>query len=209
MIDYSDSPQNSDNSNLAGSEINADVRAVNPKTNPQHAAPTQSYTENPQVTYNTPNIPFSQPVPQVQPQFRPIQQSTMQQQYQQYQQPRVYPYQTPTYNPYNSYQGPPYHGYYPPPVNPSKPAEGLGIAALVLGLVSSVLFWIPFIGLIVSLTSVIFGAVAKTKGNGGMAIAGIVLGIIFLLLSIFILVSFFYYNVSEPNTFDWNDLYTA
>lgn len=54
------------------------------------------------------------------------------------------------------------------------PGKGLAIASMVCGIVSFFCF-----GFILGLLAVIFGGVAKSKGySGGMATAGIVLGVI-------------------------------
>jgi uncharacterized protein DUF4190 len=91
------------------------------------------------------------------------------------QQPQYPPAQYPQYG-----QQPPY-GYYPQPgyyVYPAPKTNGLAIASLVLGLV-------PIAG-IGSILAIIFGCVAlgqiKERGDGGhgLAVAGIVLGSIFL-----------------------------
>lgn len=56
--------------------------------------------------------------------------------------------------------------------------KGLGIASLVCGIVSFFCF-----GLILGILAVVFGGIAKGKGyKGGMATAGIVLGVIGLAL---------------------------
>ena len=62
-----------------------------------------------------------------------------------------------------------------------EPGRGLAIASLVLGIVS---FFC--VGVIAGIVAIIFGAMAKNQGNkSGMATAGIVLGIIGFVLSIF------------------------
>lgn len=72
-----------------------------------------------------------------------------------------------------------------------KPGAGLGIASMVLGIIGIVMFWVPFLNLILSAMAVIFGAVGiKTQGKG-MAIAGLVMGLVVgvpvLLFSLFFL----------------------
>ncbi|GAB3999201.1 hypothetical protein GCM10029992_27310 [Glycomyces albus] len=62
--------------------------------------------------------------------------------------------------------------------------QGLGVASMVLGIVSVVLFCIPWVNLICGILAVTFGAVTLKKvnegsaGGKGMAITGLVLGII-------------------------------
>ena len=99
-----------------------------------------------------------------------------QQQQQQYQQPQ---YQQPQYQ-QPQYQQPQYQQ----PVK--QPANGLAVASLVCGLLS---FFVA--AFIFGLLSVIFGGVAKSKGNrGGMATAGIVLGIIALVVWLICVIAF-------------------
>ena len=61
---------------------------------------------------------------------------------------------------------------------------GLGIAALVLGIVGILAWIIPIIGLPVGVVALILGIMGLKKSNKGMSIAGIVLGIICLVLTI-------------------------
>jgi hypothetical protein len=102
-----------------------------------------------------------------------------------YSQPYNQPRYTPPAYPQNNYPQQQPYNYYPPhqpytPVN--KPASGLAIASLVLGIIALFLFWIPVINFITALLSLIFGIVSKSKGDGGLAIAGIVLGVITLII---------------------------
>jgi hypothetical protein len=114
-----------------------------------------------------------------------------------------YPPQQPPpgyYPPQQQPQQPP-PGYYPPPqprqqpppygyANPS-PANGIGIAAMVVGIVGLALFWIPIVGLVLSVVAIPLAVVglrrtmgmAPTATNKGMAITGLVTGIIGLALS--------------------------
>lgn len=97
-------------------------------------------------------------------------------------------------NPYNPngyyYNNPaPYNQpvYQQPIQQPEKqPGSGLATASLVLGILSLVLFMVPFI---TSILAIIFGGVAKSKGNkSGMATAGLVCGIISLVFWILLIV---------------------
>lgn len=57
---------------------------------------------------------------------------------------------------------------------PREPGNGLAIAGMVCGIVSLFCY-----GFILGILGIVFGAVAKSKGNkGGMATAGIVCGVI-------------------------------
>lgn len=67
---------------------------------------------------------------------------------------------------------------------PKQESLGLGIAALVLGIVGLLAWIIPIIGLPVGVVALILGIMGLMKSNKGMSIAGIVLGIICLVLTI-------------------------
>lgn len=66
----------------------------------------------------------------------------------------------------------------------SNQNSGFSIASLVLGIISIILFCIPYISIPGSILAIIFGCIGKNKGGKGMAIAGLVLGIIALALYI-------------------------
>jgi|GEM_PF-1424177 len=59
-------------------------------------------------------------------------------------------------------------------------ANGLSITSLVTGISGLVFIWWPGINIILSVLGVIFGAIAlkKKQGQRGMAIAGLVTGIV-------------------------------
>ena len=70
-----------------------------------------------------------------------------------------------------------------------SPKNGMGIAALVLG-VLSLFSWFLLIGGLLGLVAIILGFLARAKvkrgeaNNGGMALAGIITGVIGLLLTV-------------------------
>jgi hypothetical protein len=79
---------------------------------------------------------------------------------------------------------------------PDAKPQGLAVASLVLGIVSFVICWIPVLGyaaIITDICAIVFGVMARnavkkgTGGGGGMATAGMILGIVHL--SIYIIVS--------------------
>lgn len=85
-----------------------------------------------------------------------------------------------------SYQGSSYGG-------PPSPRNGLGTAALIIAVISLVIAWIPFLGLLGGLgglVAVVLGAVGLGRANRGeatnrgTAIAGIVIGVLAILLAI-------------------------
>ena len=106
-------------------------------------------------------------------------------------------------------QGPPY-GYYQQPQQyaGAQPGNGLGIAGGVCGIVAVVLCWIPFIdyiSIILGALAIIFGALgirhANAHGGGGkgMAITGVVTGIVALVITILFL-AVVYTAVTSINT---------
>ncbi len=68
--------------------------------------------------------------------------------------------------------------------NQVQEKKGLSITSMVLGIVSIVLCCVYYISIPSSILAIIFGAVGMKKGGKGMAIAGIVCGIIGLALYI-------------------------
>lgn len=79
------------------------------------------------------------------------------------------------------------YGAYP------RPRNGLGTAALVLGIVGVVLCWIPFTGWALNILAVVFGAIGRKRAIGGQAtnrssaVAGLVLGVVGLAVWVVIL----------------------
>jgi hypothetical protein len=81
----------------------------------------------------------------------------------------------------------PYSGFTPPPTGPRN---GLGIATLALAIIGLVFCWTVVGGVILGLCAVIIGFVARGRvksgeaTNGGVAIAGIVLGFLAIIVSL-------------------------
>ncbi len=81
----------------------------------------------------------------------------------------------------------PYAGYAPPPTGPRN---GLGITALVLAIAALVFCWSVFGGIILGICAVIIGFVGRGRAkrgeatNGGVAIAGIVLGFLAIVVAL-------------------------
>lgn len=106
--------------------------------------------------------------------------------------PSGYPYGP---NPYGAYPGgyppppPPPYGAYPPPA-PVAPKNGLGVAALVVAILALVTVWSVIGGIILGLAAVLMGIVARGRvkrgqaTNGGVAIAGTVLGALAVVISL-------------------------
>lgn len=94
----------------------------------------------------------------------------------------------------NNFQQPQYQQpVYQQPMMPQEPKKsaGLAIASMVLGIISLVSCCWPYVAIVLALLAVIFGAVslAKKMGGKGMAIAGLVCGIIGLIPAVVILVT--------------------
>lgn len=65
----------------------------------------------------------------------------------------------------------------PQPAAPNSPTNGLAIAALVVGIVAAVSWFIPIWGLLVGAAAIVLGILGVRKATGkGMAIAGIITG---------------------------------
>ena len=100
------------------------------------------------------------------------------------QQPVAPAYQQPVYQ-QPVYQQP---GYQQPVSNSGR---GMGVAALVMGIVSCCLFWIPYVNtvcLLMCIAGIILSAISMKKAraagvSSGIAVAGLVVSIVGLVLS--------------------------
>ena len=85
--------------------------------------------------------------------------------------------------------------------------SGLGIAALVVGIISLIFAFIPvinFISYVLGLLALIFGIISAAKNaSKGQAIAGIILGSLSLLIAYFMTI-LFVSILHIGNSFDWN-----
>ena len=108
------------------------------------------------------------------------------------QQQQPYAQQQPPYGqqqpPYaQQYQQPHGQGYGP---SPQQASNGLGVAALVVGILALLAFWVPFLGVILGIVALVLGIIGRKRAksgeasNGGMALAGIITGIVGAVLSI-------------------------
>jgi len=108
------------------------------------------------------------------------------------------PYQPGTYQP-GAYQPGPYQGGYPPPpmpygeyyqAAPAAPKNGLGIAALVVAVIGLLGSFTIVFGILAGVVAVILGVIGRSRvksgaaNNGGVALAGIVLGVIAIIVSL-------------------------
>ncbi len=143
-------------------------------------------TDKPE-SYGTPEIPPATPAPPAGPP----------------QYPYAYPPGVP--GPAGQYGVPPqglYPGAYPPPPMPYgaypnapvAPRNGLGIAALVTAIVAVISSFTIFGGIALGVVAVILGIVARSRvkrgeaDNGGVALAGIVLGVVAIAVSVALMV---------------------
>lgn len=68
--------------------------------------------------------------------------------------------------------------------------NGMGIAALILGLFALALSWTILGGILLGILALIFGLIGRSRAkrgeatNGGVSVAGVVLGIVGLLISV-------------------------
>jgi hypothetical protein len=96
----------------------------------------------------------------------------------------------------------PYPGAYPPPPSqpywaftppPTGPRNGLGIASLVIGVVALLTVWSFFGGVILGIVAASMGLAARGRvkrgeaTNGGVAIAGIVLGSVAAIIELLVI----------------------
>ncbi|MFJ9545384.1 DUF4190 domain-containing protein [Streptomyces erythrochromogenes] len=101
----------------------------------------------------------------------------------------------PGYPGYPAQQGYPFPGAYQPYGRP--PSNGFGITALVLGILAVVGCITSFIAVGLGIGAVVFGALGKGRANrgeadnGGMALAGIILGAIGIALGLLMLFAMF------------------
>ncbi|MGW2653207.1 DUF4190 domain-containing protein [Streptomyces sp. NPDC001478] len=97
-----------------------------------------------------------------------------------------YPAPLPQYGDYAGYPG--YAGY---PANGwgPAPANGLGIASLVLGIISVALFCLWGLGIILGVLALVFGLIGRGRAkrgeadNAGVALAGVILGSVGIVVS--------------------------
>jgi hypothetical protein len=97
------------------------------------------------------------------------------------------------------------HGMWEPA---RPPRNGMGVAALTLGLVGALLFWTVLGGVVLGLLALIFGVVGHRRGsrgeatNGTLAVVGAVIGALALVGSTIVLV----FVVSVLSSGDYGEL---
>ncbi|MFF2730909.1 DUF4190 domain-containing protein [Streptomyces sp. NPDC058008] len=93
-----------------------------------------------------------------------------------------------------AYGYPGYPGYGGQPAWGPAPANGLGIASMVLGIIAVAGFCMWGIGIILGILALVFGIIGRGRAkrgeanNGGMALAGIILGSVSIVVSAVFLV---------------------
>ncbi|MFD9504638.1 DUF4190 domain-containing protein [Streptomyces sp. NPDC060035] len=118
--------------------------------------------------------------------------------------------------PYGGYPG--YPGYGGQPAWGPAPANGLGIAAMVLGIIAVVGFCMWGLGVILGILALIFGIIGRGRAkrgeatNGGMALAGIILGSIAVLIGA-VFLGFLIWAVANDESgsddYDYDDPYST
>ncbi len=98
-----------------------------------------------------------------------------------------------------------------PDASSQQKTSGFAIASLVLGILSLVLGWIPFVGWIIIILAVVLGILGirdakEGKSGNGFAIAGIVLAIIGAIIAIFVLTLIIYAGTSYNATYNTNSV---
>ncbi|HET6634296.1 MAG TPA: DUF4190 domain-containing protein [Streptomyces sp.] len=98
--------------------------------------------------------------------------------------------------------------YRPEPGAAASPRNGIGIAALVLGILAVLLFWTIIGGIVLGLIGLILGIVGFRRGrrgqatNGTMSLIGGILGLLGLIVSAVIIVA----GVSLLNSDEFKNL---
>ncbi len=91
-------------------------------------------------------------------------------------------------------------------VQPDSEKKGFNIASMVLGIVSLVAFCFWYISIPCAILAIIFGIVGRHKGGHGMGIAGLVLGIIVVVLWVLLLALAAVGVAYIGNNVDWSSL---
>ncbi|KPC83737.1 MULTISPECIES: DUF4190 domain-containing protein [Streptomyces] len=116
-----------------------------------------------------------------------------------------------------SYGYPGYPGYGGQQPWGPAPANGLGIAAMVLGIIAVVGFCMYGLGVVLGVLALIFGIIGRGRArrgeasNGGMALAGIILGSIGIVISA-VFLGFIIWAIANDESgsgYDYDDPYST
>ncbi len=81
------------------------------------------------------------------------------------------------------------------PQAPLKPMNGVGLAGMIIGILSYIFCWVPVLDFILGLIGVILSGVGLSRKEryrlNGFAVAGLVLGIIGLVIGVIYMIVFF------------------
>lgn len=75
---------------------------------------------------------------------------------------------------------------------PPQPRNGMGTAALVLGILAILTCWLPIVGFVLGLIAIILGVIGRGRvkkmqaTNGGAATTGLVLGVLSMIVNILV-----------------------
>ena len=90
------------------------------------------------------------------------------------------------------------YAYAAPPPRPSTP-QGAAIAALVVGIIGVLTGWLPAWGVAIGIAAIILGVIALAKKQSkGMAVSGLVMGVISIIESVIIIIVI----VASANSFN-------
>ena len=83
---------------------------------------------------------------------------------------------------------------------PPKPKNGMGVAALVFGILAVLTFWLPIVGLVLGLLAIVFGVIGRGRvrkmqaTNGGVALTGLILGVLVFIVNIVLSIALFIFG---------------
>ncbi|MFD4524181.1 DUF4190 domain-containing protein [Streptomyces sp. NPDC058470] len=121
-------------------------------------------------------------------------------------QPPPYSYGYPSHPPQPYYPGA--SGYGGWPAMPMAPSNGMGTAALILGIASAALFCVWPLTFVMGILGVVFGAIGRRKAargeatNPGQALAGIICGAVGIVLAIALVVLIFVFAEDSSSEID-------
>jgi hypothetical protein len=95
---------------------------------------------------------------------------------------------------------------------PPKPKNGMGVAALVFGILAVLTFWLPIVGLVLGLLAIVFGVIGRGRvrkmqaTNGGVALTGLILGVLVFIVNVVLSIALFLFGVAFINLGGANSL---